>query len=337
MSQAGILDVEASNPQIPTSFVTNSGIAVPLVNTLEILGSTVVANTHPTAVETTGSGNTVTVEVAVTQELLAADITKVGLANFDSTAFDVDANGFVTLTGGGGATTNIDVDAFTAPGTDPVVPLAGNIVMTGAQVASGVVGTNVIRTDSIAANTVTIEIQRSSTAASTTVALNGVSHFNSSMFTVDASGFVSTSGIVATSYTTDSGSAVPAAGILTVIGSGGVTTSGAGSTITIVGSSEQVIAITALDNTDSPYTVLTADYYMTCDVSAGALTIRLPNIPVTGKVFIVKDASGDSATNNIIVTTVGGVVNIDGATSFIINTDYRSLQFVFTGAAYEIF
>ena len=265
------------------------------------------------------------------------DATKVGVANFDSAGFSVDANGFVTLTGGGGATTNIDVDAFTAPGTDPVVPLAGNIVVTGAQVASGVVGANVIRSNSLAANTVTIEIQRSGAAASTIASLNGVAHFNSNMFTVDANGFVSASGTLATSYTTDSGSAVPAAGILTVIGSGGITTSGAGSTLTIVGSGEQVIAITALDNTDSPYTVLTADYYMTCDVSAGVLTIRLPNVPATGKVFIVKDAGGDSATNNITVTTVGGVVNIDGATSFIINTNYRSLQFVFTGAAYEIF
>lgn len=241
MSQAGILDVEASNPQIPTSFVTDSGIAIPLANILEILGATVAAGTSP--LSTSGSGNTVTIEAQISQAIAAPDATKVGVANFDSAGFSVDANGFVTLTGGGGAT----------------------------------------------------------------------------------------------SYTTDSGSAVPAAGILTVIGSGGITTSGAGSTLTIVGSGEQVIAITALDNTDSPYTVLTADYYMTCDVSAGALTIRLPNVPTTGKVFIVKDAGGDSATNNITVTTVGGVVNIDGATSFIINTNYRSLQFVFTGAAYEIF
>ena len=148
---------------------------------------------------------------------------------------------------------------------------------------------------------------------------------------------ISDDGTYATSYATDSGSAVPAAGILTVIGSGGITTSGAGSTITIAGASEQVITITSLDNTDSPYTVLTTEYYMTCNVSLGVLTINLPNAPVTGKVFIVKDAGGDAAANNITVTTVGGVVNIDGATTFVMNTAYEAAQFVFTGVVYEIF
>jgi len=144
-------------------------------------------------------------------------------------------------------------------------------------------------------------------------------------------------GAVATSYSADSGSAVPAAGVLTIIGSGGITTTGSGSTITINGSGEQVITITALDNTDSPYTVLTTDYYMSCDVSGGVLTIRMPDAPTTGKVFIVKDANGDAFTSNITVTTVGGAVTIDGATSYVMNVDYQSAQFVFNGSSYEIF
>ncbi len=96
---------------------------------------------------------------------------------------------------GGSFVEEFNVDAHTAPGTDPVVPTAGGVVtVTGGQVAAGVVGTNVIRTDSLAANTYTIEIQRSQAVGVSTLADNGVSHFDSADFTVDANGFVSLSG-----------------------------------------------------------------------------------------------------------------------------------------------
>lgn len=193
MSQSGILNIENSNPQIPTLFVTDDGDAIPIANTLELLGE-VVANAG-IPFRSVGSGNTVTYQIQYANETAVTDATIVGVAAFDSAAFDVDANGFVTLLGGGVAATNIDVDASTAPGTDPVVPDgAGNIVITGAQVASGVVGANVIRSDSLAANSVTIEIQRSTVAPGTDSSLNGVSHFNSAQFSMDANGFVSLAG-----------------------------------------------------------------------------------------------------------------------------------------------
>jgi len=192
LSQAGDIDITGTHPDIPTEFQTDDGTAVPIANVLEFLGEAVVAHSIP--VETTGSGNTVTIAVQIADEVAASDVSKVGLAAFDSTGFTVDANGFVTLNGGGGATTNINVDASTAPGTDPVVPSAGVITMTGGQVASGVVGTNVIRTDSLAANTLTIEIQRSTAVAATDITKNGVSHFDSAAFAVDANGFVTLAG-----------------------------------------------------------------------------------------------------------------------------------------------
>lgn len=83
------------------------------------------------------------------------------------------------------------VDASTPPGTDPVLPDAtGEVTITGGQVATGTIGANVIRTNSVAANAFTIEIQRTTTSAIADSTLNGVAHFDSTDFTVDADGFV---------------------------------------------------------------------------------------------------------------------------------------------------
>lgn len=223
MSQAGLIDIEQANPQIPTSFVTDDGIAIPIVNVLEILGVLVPASGIP--IETAGSGNTVSIKVQLATGSGAPDINNAGLASFDSADFSVDANGFVSLSGS--STTEINVDASTPPGTDPVVPLAGVLNFTGAQVAAGVVGTNVLRTNSLAAHTVTYEIQRSAATLTPVLASNGVCHFDSAAFDVDSSGFVQLNGggIGATAFDVQANTApgtdpvVPtAAGVVTVNG-----------------------------------------------------------------------------------------------------------------------
>lgn len=152
MSQAGLIDIESSNPQIPTSFDTDSGSAIALGNVLEVIGGA--------GIETSGSGNTIT----------------------------------IALTGGGAGIDEINVDASTAPGTDPVVPTAlGAITVTGSQVAASTVGANVIRTNSLAANTYTIEVQRAGSTPVENTTLNGVAHFNSNQFTV-SNGYVTLTG-----------------------------------------------------------------------------------------------------------------------------------------------
>ena len=193
MSQAGELGVLENHPEILTEVVTNDGNAIPINHIMEFLGEVVVNNNIP--FRSIGSGNTVTYQVQYAGEAAATNTTEVGVASFDSTAFNVDANGFVTLLGGGGAMTNIDVDASTPPGTDPVVPNgSGNIIFTGAQVATGVVGANVIRSNSLAANSVTYEIQRSTAVAAPDSTKNGVVHFDSASFAVDSAGFVTLAG-----------------------------------------------------------------------------------------------------------------------------------------------
>jgi hypothetical protein len=133
------------------------------------------------------------------------------------------------------------------------------------------------------------------------------------------------------------GTATPAAGVITVAGTFGVTATTGGSTITLSGSGVvDVVPYTPVNHSMSPYTVLGADYYLGCDVTAGVISILLPNAPATGRVFIIKDKVGLAATSNITVTTVGGAVNIDGATSFVMNTAYESCNVIFNGVSYEI-
>jgi hypothetical protein len=104
------------------------------------------------------------------------------------------------ISGTGVAVEKTMVDAFTPPGTNPVVPDGSStITVTGGQVAAGTTA-NVIQTNSLAANTYTVQVQRSQAVASSTVGDNGVSHFNSADFTVDSNGFVSLTGAGATYY-----------------------------------------------------------------------------------------------------------------------------------------
>lgn len=222
----------------------------------------------------------------------------------------------------------------------------------------------------------------------------------------------SSGGMDAQQFDTDAGSAIPAAGIINILGGTSISTAGAGSTVTInldvpipvssggtgattltdnsvllgsgagavtaisVGTDGQVLigatgadaafatitstggtisftlgantlnletsgsevyTITALDNTDSPYTVLGTDQYLSCNVSAGVLTIDLPDAPATGRVFSIKDSGGNSNVNNITVTTTGGTVTIDGATTFVINSIYEAIDVIFNGTSYEVF
>ena len=121
MSQAGSFFRVSSTPSIPTSFVTNSGTATPAANVLNILGTTVVAGTTP--FQFTGGGSTVTGQIQLSQAIASTDATKVGLSNFNSTQFTVDANGFVSLIQGALAYTNVTFAAspYTVLTTDDYI------------------------------------------------------------------------------------------------------------------------------------------------------------------------------------------------------------------------
>jgi hypothetical protein len=97
----------------------------------------------------------------------------------------------IDLAGGGSPATAFNVQNFVAPGTDPVVPLAGVVTIDGASVAAAGIP---VRSNSIAANALQIEVQRASGQALSSAANAGLASFNNGQFTVDGNGFVSLAG-----------------------------------------------------------------------------------------------------------------------------------------------
>ena len=298
MSQAGIVDVIGTHPEIPTMFVANVGTAVPIANTIELLGAAVAAHSVP--LQTVASGNTVNFNVQYASQSASSVANKAGVASFDSTFFTVDANGYVTFNGSA-ATESFTVDASTPPGTNPVLPNgSGNITVTGGQVAAGTT-TNVIRTDSLAANTYTIQIQRSQAVASSTVGDNGVSHFSSAAFAVDSNGFVTLlgGGQAVTSFIPNSGTSpvVPSA-------SGQITLQGTGSITVVGGTNSLTPQLTGLTNHN-------------VQVGAGTATLTQVAPSATAGIPLVSNGSSSDPSFTTALIVGGGTAstsfNINGA------------------------
>ena len=119
------------------------------------------------------------------------------------------------------------------------------------------------------------------------------------------------------------GGVTPAAGSFTTLSATGIATLGSGQIV-------KSIAPGAY-----PYDVLTSDYIIRVDTSA-ARTIRLPDAPATNSTWVIKDDVGTAGTNNISLTTVGGAVTIDGATTQTMNSNWQSLTVFFNGTSYRI-
>ena len=125
--------------------------------------------------------------------------------------------------------------------------------------------------------------------------------------------------------------------IATLTAGANITITNAPGSITIASSTSSFFNYTGVDFAASPYNALITDLFISCDLTGGSITIRLPNAPAVGEYWIIKDRLGLANTNNITVTTVGGAVNIDGATSYVINLAFGSAQFIFNGTSYEVF
>ena len=125
--------------------------------------------------------------------------------------------------------------------------------------------------------------------------------------------------------------------LATITAGTGISVSNGAGSITISATGTTTLTVTSVNHAASPYTVLSTDEFLAVNVSGGVVSILLPNAPVTGRVYYIKDSTGGAATSNITVTTVGGAVNIDGATTFTLNTAFESISVIFDGVSYEVF
>lgn len=145
----------------------------------------------------------------------------------------------------------------------------------------------------------------------------------------------------------NTGSAVPAAGIISVVGqgalsdgnslNGNIRTTGSGSTITIYETQAQYVTnYTIVTSLMSPYTALSTDYYIAVSTLI-PVTILLPDNPTQYRMFLIKDRAGTAAGQNITITTPGGVTQFENSTSYILDSAFEAVLLTFNGIFYEAF
>lgn len=214
---------------------------------INITGGQVAAGTTANVIRTDSlAANSYTIQVQRSQAVASSTVGDNGVSHFNSAEFTVDANGFVSLTGGGSAIESIAVQT----GTSPIVPTAGGLVtINGASVAAG---TNPVRSDGTGPNTLAIEVQRAQAIASTNATNVGLAAFHNTRFTVDANGFVDLNGSgVGETITGDTGGALsPIAGNWNIITN--VAALNAGSSVAFAGSGS-TLTLNVTDSTDNTY------------------------------------------------------------------------------------
>lgn len=220
----------------------------------------------------------------------------------------------ITLDIAGGG---IAADSFAMQtGVTPVAPTgAGLVTFNGAVVAAG---TNPVRTDGTAANIMALEVQISQAIAAADATKIGLANFDSTSFSVAATGFVtlSTTGAGKTITGNDATALSPTANNWNILGLSGSKTSGTGSNLTIksppfsqIGSSATSTLntgefVTAAVTRTLPASAGLADgdlFIYTCTTSGaltvqavGAQKIRIGNALSSAAGTIVSTAIGDS-------------------------------------------
>jgi hypothetical protein len=84
-------------------------------------------------------------------------------------------------------------------------------------------------------------------------------------------------------------------------------------------------------------TVTAIDYYIGLTSNSGAVQVNMPTPTAINQTFIIKDEAGTANTKPVTVTTVGGTITFDGATTYVMNAAYQSVSLVWDGSNYFIY
>lgn len=312
-SPLGTIQIGYNNPNITLDITggssaiervalqTGTSPVVPTGGTLNFNGAVVAAGTNPVRTDGTGP-NTMALEVQISQAIAAADATKIGLCNFDSSSFSVAATGFVTA-----STTGL-LKTLTGDSGGARPPTANNINIIGGTAAAGTSPVAVAG----ASSTLTVNVQTSQALASADATKIGLSNFNSAGFTVAATGFVSQATSVAQLFTANSGTATPSSNNLNVLGGGGIQTAGSGATLTVAVSGG---GFTWTDVTGGTQTIAVQNGYLTDN--AGGVTYTLPATASIGDTFIIVGKLGlatitPNANQQLLMGSSSGAVGATG-------------------------
>lgn len=124
------ITVDVNGSSVGQTITGNTGGALsPTSGNWNILGSSVASGSTP--VSTSGLLSTLTVNVQTAQAIASTNANSIGLASFDSSSFDVDANGFVELQSSALGVLSVlgTPDRITSTGgQNPVIDIASNYV-----------------------------------------------------------------------------------------------------------------------------------------------------------------------------------------------------------------
>jgi len=255
----------------------DGNIAYPNVGTIDINGNVVASGTHAQPLYTRADvANTLDIDIQVASATGASDINDAGLSSYNNAHFAVDANGRVSLAGGG-----LAVDSFTTDVAGPVAPDGtGNIDVTGTSVFS----------DGTVANTLTLNVQATA---------NTLLYGAGANTTVNELGPLTDGQLVIG----DTGNA-PAAATLTE-GNGIEITNGAGS-ITIAARDSVGVSNIGFSYSGSTFTVHGSDGTALSASSPGYVTIyssaspgQLVTVQVTANQTFIDDSGASTIIGNL--------------------------------------
>lgn len=86
--------------------------------------------------------------------------------------------------------------------------------------------------------------------------------------------------------------------------------------------------------TTTNLTVTDSDEVIMIGTLSGIVTITLPASPTDGDLYVVKDRDGSAAVYNITVSGNGN--NIDGLSTYLINTNYQSISLIFSNGKWSV-